>query len=87
MPQQRKLSSSEQLEANKLLSLKANKKMVRDKLAGMTGKAVILKDLTNIKSAMNASSTRNDLDAAVTNLMNKYGKVTPSTAPCMTAKL
>lgn len=74
MPQQRKLSPSEQCEAEKLLKLKANKKMVKDKLAAMTGKALILKDLSNIRTSMNAGSTRNDLNETVKKLTDKYGR-------------
>ena len=33
-----------------MLSLKANKKLIQDKLASTTGKVVLLKDLSNISS-------------------------------------
>ena len=45
LPHQRKLSADEEAEAAKLLSMKANKKMVQDKMAGMMGKVILLKDL------------------------------------------
>ena len=73
LPQQRKLSHSEKEEAEKLLGLKANKKMIKDKLAAATGKAVILKDLSNIRLAMNAGNTRNDSSATVKKLTETYG--------------
>jgi hypothetical protein len=41
-------------EAEKLLNLNANKKMIKDKLAASTGKAIVLKDLSNIRLSMNA---------------------------------
>ena len=47
--------------------------MVQDKLAGMTGKVVLLKDLSNIRTHMKAGSTRNDLEAAVKQLTDKHG--------------
>ena len=39
------------------MSLKANKKMLQDKLAQTTGKAVTLKDLANLRSSIQAEST------------------------------
>ena len=74
LPQQRKLSLSEQKEAEKLLSLKANKKLVQDKLASETGKCISLKDLTNISSMTKASSTRNNLEECVKKLTDKHGE-------------
>ena len=71
---QRKLSADEEVEAAKLLSMKANKKMVQDKMAGMTGKVILLKDLSNMSGKMKAGRTRNDLEAAVKLLTEKHGK-------------
>ena len=62
-------------EAEKLLLLKANKKMVKDKLAGMSGKVILLKDLSNLSTKMKSSQTRNDLDAAVNQLIEKHGQL------------
>lgn len=56
-----------------MLSLKANKKMVQDKMAGMTGKVVLLKDLSNLSGKMKAGKTRNDLEGAVKQLTDKHG--------------
>ena len=61
-------SIEEQNEAKKLLSLKANKKMIKDRLSKMSGKVVILKDLSNIATFMKSGKTRNDLEAAVRQL-------------------
>ena len=47
--------------------------MVKDKMASTTGKAVILKDLNNIRMSMNAGKTRNDLSETVKKLTEKYG--------------
>ena len=57
-----------------MLVLKANKKLVQDKLATSTGKAILLKDLSNINSRMKKGDTRNDLNKCVENLQEKYGK-------------
>ena len=48
--------------------------MVKDKLATKIGKAVVLKDLSNIRSQMNASNSRNDLSEVVKKLTEEYGK-------------
>lgn len=74
LPHQRKLSTDEESEAVKLLSMKANKKIIQDKMAGMTGKVIILKDLSNLSGKMNAGRTRNDVEAAVKLLTDKHGK-------------
>jgi len=63
LPHQRKLSTDEEAEGAKLFSVKANKKMVQDKLAGMTGKVILLKNLSNLNGKMKAGRTRNDLEA------------------------
>lgn len=73
MPQQRKLTPHEQEEAKRLLELKANKKMVKDSLSQSTGKALLLKDLSNIMTKAKSGRSRNDLEAAVQQLMNKHG--------------
>lgn len=61
-------------EAEKLLQLKANKKMVKDKLAAMSGQVILLKDLSNLSIKMKSGNSRNNLDAAVNQLIEKYGK-------------
>ena len=60
LPRQRKLSSYEK-DVEQLLSVKANKKMIADKVANKSGKVVLLKDTTNVSSAMKAGKSRNDL--------------------------
>lgn len=74
LPHQRILSENEQKEAESMLVLKANKKLIQDKLASATGKAVLLKDLTNISTRMRKGDTRNDLQKCVQNLQEVYGK-------------
>ena len=73
MPQQRKLSEEEKHEAVKYLALKANKKMVQDKLANISGKVILLKDLTNISAQMKSGKSKNDLEAVARSLANKHG--------------
>ena len=47
---------------------------VNKKMRDMPGNIVKLKDITNIAAAMKSGHTRNDLDATVSILTNKYGK-------------
>ena len=53
--------------------MKANKKMVQQQLCQETGNIVLLKDLSNIALAAKKGESRNDLDATVQVLMEKYG--------------
>ena len=48
--------------------------MVKDKLAMSTGKALLLKDLSNIMTEAKSGNTRNDLEAAVKQLCDKHGE-------------
>ena len=57
-----------------MLRLKANKKLIQDKLASTTGKVVLLKDLTNISSRMKSADTRNDMQESIRRLTEVYGK-------------
>jgi len=41
-----------------------------------TGNIILLKDLTNIAASLKQGDTRNNLDATIGLLMNKYGKPT-----------
>lgn len=56
------------------MNLKANKKMVKDKLVGTTGKVIILKDISNVSTRMKSSNTRNDLQGSIRQLTEKYGE-------------
>ena len=53
--------------------MKANKKMVQQQLCQETGNVVLLKDLSNIALTAKKGKSRNDLDATVQVLMEKYG--------------
>ena len=74
LPHQRKLTPHEQEEAKRLLELKANKKMVKDNLVQSTGKAILLKDLSNLMTKAKSSRSRNDLEATVKKLTDKFGE-------------
>ena len=76
VPHQRCLSKEEKLKAAKLLEMKANKKIVQQHLLQETGKLVLLRDITNIAVSVKMLKSKNDLDATVKMLMNKYGKLT-----------
>ena len=73
LPHQRKLSAPLKEKAVSLLEMKANKKLVQEKLTQESGKVILLKDLSNLAASIN-KSTKNDLDCVVKLLLNKYGK-------------
>ena len=49
--------------------------MVKDSLANSTGKAILLKDLSNLMTKAKSSKSRNDLEATVKKLTDKYGEL------------
>ena len=61
------------MEVERLLSLKANKKRVKDKLEQMSAKIVTLKDISNISTKQGHKNTRNDLTETVRKLTERYG--------------
>jgi hypothetical protein len=65
-----------------MLSLKANKKLIQDKLANTTGKVVLLKDLSNISSRMKSGDTRNDIRESIRRLTEVYGKPVSKSCKC-----
>ena len=73
LPHERKLTETEEREAQKLLGLRANKKMVQNRLASQTGKVILLRDLSNVAKKLKSSETRNDLQECVRRLTNVYG--------------
>ena len=74
LPHQRKLSEFEKVEATRLLSMKANKKIVLSSMASQSGKVIILKDLSNLMRR-DKGTTRNDLSTVVQMLNEKHGKI------------
>lgn len=73
LPRQRKLPDQLKKEAVSLLDMNANKKVVQQKMATKSGNIVLLKDLSNIRTAALTSNSRNDLDGTIKSLMDKYG--------------
>lgn len=76
MPHERKLTGEVRDKAKSLLEMKANKKLVQQELCQETGNIILLKDLSNLVNRRGRAS-RNDLDAVVNLLMNKYGEFFP----------
>lgn len=54
-------------------TIKANKKIVQQQLSLETGCVILLKDISNIITAEKQGKIKNDLDATVKTLMDKYG--------------
>jgi len=73
LPQQRKLPAEVKEKAARLLCMKANKKLIQQEISKETGKVVLLKDICNIATAARQGRSRNNLDATVQTLMDKYG--------------
>ena len=48
--------------------------MVQQQLSLETGKVILLKDLSNIMRANKQGKSKNDLDATVQTLIDKYGE-------------
>nr|CAH7748559.1 unnamed protein product [Callosobruchus chinensis] len=70
LPHQRRLDSKDKQIVRDLLSLKANKKLVKQKLQLDTGRSLTLKDLSNMKQRIGKNCE--DLDYCVTVLREKY---------------
>ncbi|KAK8772097.1 hypothetical protein V5799_024660 [Amblyomma americanum] len=73
LPKQRALPEAVKVEVRQLMQLKANKKLLKQKIQQDTGKVVLLKDLSNLASSLKPA-TRNDLDQTVHLLQKDYGK-------------
>ena len=74
LPRQRSLSEKDKENTKKLLELRANKKLIRQQLTQVSGKIVLLKDISNIASQAKEGKSRNDLTAVVKDLIEQYGK-------------
>ena len=72
LPHERIFNNTEKQEVD---TLKANKKMVKDKMSSVTGKQILLKDLSNIQAHLKmSSSSRNDLNTCLKKLTDKHGE-------------
>ncbi|XP_030756364.1 uncharacterized protein LOC115882440 [Sitophilus oryzae] len=70
-PSQRKLSSNMKESVKDYLNMKANRKMIQQKVQESTGKIVTLQDLTNMK--ISDQSRKENLDGCLNILKAKYG--------------
>ena len=70
LPKQRCLSKPDRLETEEAIKLKANSKLLQEKLQRTTGKKVTLKDIANLKQNTRKDVQGNDLDEVVS-LLNK----------------
>jgi len=57
-----------------MLQLRANNKLVQQRLCQETGKVILLKDLANIANKSKVQQSRNDLNKTVDMLTEKYGR-------------
>ena len=60
--------------AAQMLQLRANNKLVQQRLCQETGKVILLKDLANIANRSRVQQSRNDLNETVDMLTEKYGR-------------
>ena len=74
LPRQRRLNRCERKDAEELLRLKVNTKLLQQHLCGETGKVVTLKDVRNIQTGIHALSEKNNLEALVARLRKIHGK-------------
>jgi len=72
LPHQRRLDDSSKEIAKKMLSMKANKKLVQNHLMKDTGKVVLLKDLHNIAATLKHPQ-RNNLTELISQMKNSPG--------------
>ena len=68
LPRQRKVDDCQQREAQNLLQMPVNKKLLQQHMNEKTGKIVTLKDISNIQTRMNSHADRNDINSLVTRL-------------------
>ena len=74
LPQQRRLDSQDKENISEMLSLKANRKMIQQRLMSQTGKVVLLKDIHNLKNAVkNVNTEVTTLQAAVDHFSKSNG--------------
>ena len=66
LPRQRQLNQSEKKNAQELIKLKVNKKLLQQHLSETTGKVVTLKDITNMQT-----SSQNPKNSSVEELVTR----------------
>lgn len=75
LPQQRKLADTDIKDAEAMLSVNGNKKLIQQKLQAKTGLCITLKDLHNTKSRMHMQEEKNSLADLVVTLKKREGKL------------
>ena len=73
MPRRRALPEDLALEVKESITLKANKKLLQQKVQTATGKKVTLKDLSNLRQKTNQGISKNDISDIVAYLNQKEG--------------
>ena len=73
MSRQRALPEELALEVKKSIKLKANKKLLQQKIQSATGNKVTLKDLSNLRQKINQDISKNDISDIVAYLNQKEG--------------
>ena len=61
-------------QAEHLLKLKANRKLIQQELSKQNNKIILFKDLSNIHQRMKERESRNNVDFLVNTLQEKYGQ-------------
>ncbi|KAL5239021.1 hypothetical protein ACI65C_006431 [Semiaphis heraclei] len=72
LPNQRKITPESKAIVLELMDLKANKKMIQQKIMNKSGKIVTLKDLSNIHTTGRKNYSNNNLVETVDKLKNKF---------------
>ncbi|VDI16269.1 zinc finger SWIM domain-containing protein 3 [Mytilus galloprovincialis] len=75
LPRERRLPKEMTKEAESLISLKVNKKLLRDHLEQKTGKKVSLKDITNLQTVIKNRSKCHDVASLVKKLLIDHGTI------------
>ncbi|CAC5419274.1 unnamed protein product [Mytilus coruscus] len=75
LPRERRLPKEMTEEAESLISLKVNKKLLRDHLEQKTGKKVSLKDITNLQTVIKNRSKCHDVASLVKKLLIDHGTI------------
>ena len=73
LPRQRAVSEEDKIEMENAIKLKANSKLLRQKIEQSTGKKVTLKDIANMKQKTRQDFNRNDLDSVINYLRQQKG--------------
>ncbi|CAI6358456.1 unnamed protein product [Macrosiphum euphorbiae] len=72
LPNQRKITPENKAIVIELMDMKANKKLIQEKIMKESGKIVTLKDLSNIRTTAGNHCSKNDLTEVVTKLKSKF---------------